>query len=59
MRLINNVLRRHVGKCVVIYIDDILLFHKYWEKHVQYVCNVLDILWAHKLQVKENNSYFG
>jgi hypothetical protein len=55
MRLINDIFRPHLGKFVVIYLDDILVFSKSWEEHLQHVCNVLELLRAHKLQVKENN----
>ena len=54
MRLINDIFRPHLGKFIVIYLDDILVFNKSWVEHIQHVCNVLDQLWAHKLQVKEN-----
>ena len=58
-RLINDIFRPHLGKFIVIYLDDILVFNKSWAEHIQHVCNVLDLLRAHKLQVKENKSYFG
>ncbi len=59
MRFINDVFRAHLGKFVVIYLDDILVFSKSWEDHLQHVRTILELLRAHHLQVKENKSYFG
>jgi hypothetical protein len=59
MRVINDIFRPLLGCIVVIYLDDILIFSKSWEAHLQHVLQVLELLWEHKLQVKENKSYFG
>jgi hypothetical protein len=59
MRLINDIFREHLGRFVVIYLDDILIFSRTWDTHMQHVQQVLQILQEHKLQVKENKSYFG
>jgi len=59
MRFINDVFRAHLGKFVVIYLDDILVFSKSWEDHLQHVHTILELLRAHYLQVKEKKSYFG
>jgi hypothetical protein len=45
MRLINDIFRPHLGKFVVIYLDDILVFNRSWVEHLQHVCNVLELLW--------------
>jgi len=37
MRFINDVFRAHLGKFVVIYLDDNLIFNKSWEDHLQRV----------------------
>lgn len=47
------------GLIVVIYLDDILISSKSWEAHLQHDRKVLELLREHKLQVKENKSYFG
>ena len=44
MRLINDIFRPHLGKFVVIYLDDILVFSKSWAEHLQHVHNVLELL---------------
>ena len=59
MQLINDIFRPHLGKFVVIYLDDILVFSNSWAEHLQHVRSVLELLRAHQLQVKEKKSYFG
>eukprot|EP00253_Pinus_taeda_P008244 PITA_08244 len=59
MRFINDIFKAHLGKFVVIYLDDILVFIKSWEDHLQHVRTILELLRAHHLQVKEKKSYFG
>jgi hypothetical protein len=59
MRVINDIFRPLLGCIVVIYLDEILIFSKSWEAHLQHVCQVLELLREHKLQVKENKLYFG
>ena len=49
MRLMNHVLRSLIGKFVVVYFDDILIYSKCLEDHVQHVREVLCILRKEKL----------
>jgi hypothetical protein len=58
MRLINDIFRVNLGRFVVIYLDDILIFSRIWDTHMQHVRQVLQILQEHKLQFKEKKSYF-
>jgi hypothetical protein len=59
MRLINDIFQPHLGKFIVIYLDDILVFSSSWEEHMQHVRTVLALLRQHQLQVKEKKSYFS
>ncbi|KAK1601970.1 hypothetical protein QYE76_027075 [Lolium multiflorum] len=49
MRLMNHILRPLIGKSVVVYFDDILIYSKTLEDHVQHVREVLCILRHEKL----------
>lgn len=51
MRLMNKVLRSLIGKCVVFYLDDILVYSKSWPEHMQHLREVMDTLRREKLFV--------
>ena len=44
MRLMNNVLRAFIGKFVVVYFDDILVYRKNLDDHLIHLKSVLDVL---------------
>eukprot|EP01018_Ginkgo_biloba_P018067 Gb_05629 [translate_table: standard] len=44
MRLMSTVLRPLIGKCIVIYLDDILVYSKSWPEHMQHLREVMDTL---------------
>eukprot|EP01018_Ginkgo_biloba_P033327 Gb_18647 [translate_table: standard] len=51
MRLINIILKSLIGKCMVVYLDDILVYSKSWSEHMQHLRQVLDTLRQEKLYV--------
>jgi hypothetical protein len=49
MRLMNHVLRTLIGKFIVVYFDDILIYNKSFNEHVKHIWQVLDELRKEKL----------
>ena len=51
----HSTLRPYLGKCVVVFLDDILVYSHSEEKHWEHLCKVFDLLLqAHKLFAKES-----
>jgi hypothetical protein len=44
IRLMNHVIRAFIGKYVVVYFDDILIYSKSLEEHVEHIKNALAVL---------------
>lgn len=49
MSLMNHVLCAYIGKFVVIYFDDILIYNKHLSEHIEHLRYVLDALRREKL----------
>lgn len=56
--LINNVLREHLDRFVIVYLDDILVYSDTLEDHIDHVSKVLELLEKHKLFVKGEKCVF-
>ena len=52
-------LQPFIGKFVVVYIDDVLIFSRSMEEHLQHLQQVLEALKQHKWQLKRTKCEFG
>jgi hypothetical protein len=58
MYLMNKVFIEYLGKFVVVFIDDILIYSKSEEEHQEYLCLVLQKLRDHRLYAKLSKCEF-
>jgi len=58
MTLMNDIFRKYLDQFVVIYLDDILIYSKTKEGHIQHIKKVLDILRQHQLFAKISKCEF-
>ena len=58
MRLMNHVLRKSIGKFVVVYFDDILIYSKSYDDHVVHFRCVLEALRCEKLYANMEKCVF-
>ena len=49
MRYMDDLLPPFIGKCVIVYLDDILIFSQSWEEHVKQLRKIFDTLQQHQL----------
>jgi hypothetical protein len=59
MRLMNDVLRPLLDVCVVVFLDDILVYSKTPEEHAKHLRQVLELLRQHHLYAKASKCEFG
>ena len=57
--LMNSIFKLLLRKFVFIFFDDILIYNKSWEDHVQHVDKVLQLLEAQQLYAKPSKCFFG
>jgi hypothetical protein len=58
MRLMNEVLKDFIGKFVIVYMDDILIFRKTKEEHLRHLTSVMERFRQEKLLINLKKSYF-
>jgi len=58
MRLMNEMLKEFIGKFVIVYLDDILIFSRTKEEHLQHVRRVLEKLQQNKLLINLKKCIF-
>ena len=59
MRLMDDVLRPFTNSFVLIYLDDILIFSRTWEEHMQHIQQVFSTLRQHKIYANLEKFSFG
>jgi hypothetical protein len=59
MRLMNDIMRPLLDKCVVVFLDDILVYSRNHREHQQHLRRVLNILRENRLHAKLNKCEFG
>jgi hypothetical protein len=59
MRVMNDVLRPFLDDFVIVYLDDILIFSKSREEHIEHVKKILDVLRKEQLFLKLSKCEFG
>ncbi|XP_068667473.1 uncharacterized protein [Aristolochia californica] len=57
--LMNEVFSAYLGKFVLVFFDDVLIFSKSWNKHLEHLQMVFQLLRAHHLYLKRSKCSFG
>ena len=55
----NDIFHPHLRRFILVFFDDILVYSRSWEDHLQHLKQVLRILSEHQLYVKLSKCQFG
>jgi hypothetical protein len=55
----NEVFRPYLRKFLLVFFDDILVYSKHWDEHIQHLRQVFDVLSVQKFYVKPSKCLFG
>ena len=55
----NHIFHSHLRKCVLVFFDDILIYNRTWEKHLQHIEAILRILEEQQFYAKLSKCEFG
>jgi hypothetical protein len=55
----NSIFKPFLQKFVLVFFDDILIYNKSWDGHVQHVDKVLQLLKEQQLYAKPSKCFFG
>lgn len=55
----DHIFNKQLQKFVLVFFDDILIYTRSWEEHLQHLDEVLSIMEAHSLFAKESKCEFG
>ena len=58
MRVMNHILQPFIGKYVVVYFDDILIYSPDMDKHIQHLRGVLNVLRQEQLYASTHKCVF-
>ena len=56
--LMNRIFKKYLDKCVIVFIDDILIYSKTKEEHAEHIRMVLEILRKERLYAKWSKCEF-
>ena len=59
MRNMDDLIRPFIGKCFIVYLDDVLIFSRSWEEHVKQLQQVFDTIQQHRLYMNMDKCSFA
>jgi hypothetical protein len=57
--LMKSILKPFLHRCMLVFFDDILIYSSSWMEHLQHLCTVLIVIFAHRLHLKWSKCSFA